>query len=41
MENIKTLFRCSSKYETARKWIYSKFLDNLGTRPQEISPALF
>ena len=41
MENIKTLFRCSSKYQTARKRISSKFIDNLSTRLQKVSQGLF
>jgi len=39
MEQSKTLF-CSSKFPWARKTIYSKFINNLGTRPRKVSPAL-
>ena len=37
MENSKT---CSSKSPWAREGISSKFIDNLGTRPQNGLPAL-
>jgi len=39
VEDSKTLF-CPSKFPWARGRIYSKFVDNLGTRPQKGSPAL-
>ena len=39
MEVFKTLF-CCSKYPRARERISSKCIDNLGTLPQEGSPAL-
>ena len=39
MEESKTSF-CSLKFPWAREWISSKFVDNLGTRPQKGFPAL-
>jgi hypothetical protein len=39
MEGAKTLF-CFSKFPSARERISSKFIHNLGTRPQKGSPAL-
>jgi hypothetical protein len=39
MEGSKNLF-CSSTFLRAREWISSKFTDNLGSRPQKVSPAL-
>jgi hypothetical protein len=39
MEGPKTLV-CFSKFPWARERIPSKFIDNLGTRPQKGSPAL-
>ena len=39
MEDSKTLF-CVSKFPWARGRISSKFVVNLGTRPQKRSPAL-
>jgi hypothetical protein len=40
MYSSKTLL-CSSKFPWARKRISSQFINNLGTRPQKGSPALF
>jgi hypothetical protein len=39
MQGPETLF-CFSKFPRARERIPSKFIDNLGTRPQKVSPAL-
>ena len=39
MEGPKTLF-CFSNFPWARERILSKFVDNLGPRPQNSSPAL-
>jgi len=39
MEDSKILL-CSFKFPCARECIYSKFIDHLGTRSQEVSPAL-
>lgn len=39
MEGSKTLV-CRSEFPWARGRIYSKFVGNLGTRPQNVSPAL-
>jgi hypothetical protein len=39
MEGSKTLF-CCSKFSWAREIFSSKFIDNLGSRPQKSSPAL-
>ena len=39
MEDCKTLF-CSSKFPWALERISSKFIDNLGKRPQRVSSAL-
>jgi len=39
MEGPKTLF-CFSNFPWARERIPSKFVDNLGPRPQNSSPAL-
>ena len=39
MEGSKTLFRCS-KFTWAHERIYSKFVDNLGTRPQKGTAAM-
>ena len=38
-DDSRTLF-CSSKFTWASERIYSKFMDNLGMRPQRGSPAL-
>jgi len=39
MKDPKTLL-CSSKFPWARERTYSKFVDNLGKRPQKGSPVL-
>jgi len=39
MQGSNTLF-CSSEFALARGRISSKSMDNLGTRPQNVSPAL-
>ena len=39
MEDSKTLF-CFSKFSWIRDNISSKLIENLGTRPQNFSPAL-
>jgi len=39
MEDSKTLF-CFSKFPWMRDTISSKLIENFGTRPQNLSPAL-
>jgi len=39
MEESKTLF-CSAEFSWASERISSKFMDNLGTGPQKVSPGL-
>jgi hypothetical protein len=40
MEASKILF-CSLDFPWARERIFSKYIDNLSTRPQKASPSLF
>ena len=40
MENSKTLV-CPSNFPCVRESISSKFIDSLGTRPQNVSPGLW
>jgi len=40
MEGSKNLF-CYSNFPWAREIIFSKYIDNLRTRPQKASPSMF